>query len=131
MAEAGPLYLVDDDPALRSALAMRLRLAGYRVASFASGAGLLGALAEDARGCAVLDLCMPEMDGLELQRALRTRAPGVVVVLLSGDIDAGSLQCALQQGAAAVLQKPISGAALIEVLERALAQGRAISPGSG
>lgn len=67
------VFLVDDDPGMRDSLTLILELAGYRVRSFASPAAFLAVFSAAERGCLVLDLRLPDMTGLELQRELLER----------------------------------------------------------
>ncbi|GJJ05350.1 DNA-binding response regulator [Duganella rhizosphaerae] len=119
------VFLVDDQPAVLKALARLLGAAGFAVQPYASARAFLDALpADGADGCLVLDLSMPEMDGLALQQALAGRASTLPIIFLTGhgDIDTGVR--AMKLGAADFLTKPVDDERLIAAIHAALAQHR-------
>src|SRR3982750_1580339 len=88
MAEAiRNVHLVDDDEAVRRSASFMLRTSGYQVKTYASGIELLDAAKEIAPGCILLDVRMPAMDGLEVQRALRDRGILFPVIVMTGHGD--------------------------------------------
>lgn len=113
-----PVYLVDDEAAIRRSLQLMLRVLGHEVHLFESGASFLEA-PEVERGCVLLDLRMPEIDGLEVQRRLNADGAEHSVVMMSGHGDLGVAVTAMEQGAIAFLEKPFSRAALEGVLDLA------------
>lgn len=116
------ILIVDDDALIRRALRRTLAGERYEVLDVGDGRAALAIL--EARPVEVLlaDLCMPEMDGLDLLRRARTIRPNVVRVLMSGDGEAAA--CALHRGTAHhVLPKPWDSADLRVALERALPSG--------
>ena len=118
------VYLVDDDPDVLEALALLLSASGYATVACASGAELLERLEPDAPGCVLLDLRMPGMSGLDVQRELARRRldqPGGLS-LRHGDIPV-AVQAVLA-GALDFLEKPIRDRQLLERVERALAVDR-------
>jgi len=121
---SGLVHLVDDQPAVRKALARLLGAAGFTVRAYAGAQDFLDALAGDADGCLVLDLSMPGMDGLALQRALAARAPQLPIIFLTGHGDIDSGVRAMKLGAADFLTKPVDDARLIAAIEAALEQRR-------
>ena len=113
----GPLVLVvDDDPSVRKALDRLLRSAGLEVKVFACAAELLAFERPPRPSCLVLDLHLPDMDGLELLR--RIAAPDLPVVVLTGDTGADTRDRVLQGGAAAFLAKPAEETRLLETVRR-------------
>jgi FixJ family two-component response regulator len=84
------IYVVDDDPSIGLALTAFLRSEGYTARRFSSPTAFLAAFDPEVPGCVVTDLVMPEMSGLELQRALATRdySPPIVFLTGRGDIKA-------------------------------------------
>ncbi len=64
------IYVVDDDPDMRTTLALLLEEVGHQVQTFAKGHAFLSVAPELTPGCAVLDLCMPDLDGLAVQAEL-------------------------------------------------------------
>ena len=78
------VLVVDDDPAVRDSLEAVLGAAGYRCTLFASGAEFLASDPGTARGCVLVDVRMPGMDGLELQRQMKARAIALPVIFMTG-----------------------------------------------
>lgn len=113
-------HLVDDDPSYLDATARVLRLHGFAVRSFASAAALLAELTPDTRGCVVADLCMPGVDGLDLQRTLAQQCPTLPVVFLSGRIDIPATVRAMRSGAEDFLEKRCPQEQLVDAVQRAL-----------
>ena len=116
----GTVYVVDDDPQARAALARLLRSAGYQTRSFASAGEFLAAHLEQAPGCLILDLAMPGMSGLELQQALLKAGCRRPIVFLSGKGDISQTVCAMKGGAVNFLTKPVDARELFETVEEAL-----------
>jgi FixJ family two-component response regulator len=118
------VYVVDDDPAVRRSLWRLLRSGGYEVASFASAEEFLEKLEVDAAGCAVLDLAMPGLDGLALQRRLAEREVPMPVLFLTGRGDIPASVKAMKAGAEDFLTKPVDERVLFAALQRAFERGR-------
>ena len=116
----GTVYVVDDDPQARAALARLLRSAGYQTRSFASAGEFLAAHLEQAPGCLILDLAMPGMSGLELQQALLKAGCRRPIVFLSGKGDISQTVCAMKGGAVNFLTKPVDARELFATVEEAL-----------
>lgn len=114
------VFVVDDDAAMRDALAQLLETAGMRVESHADGPAFLRAYEEDRPGCLLLDMAMPGMTGLEVQAALNARGQPIPIVFLTGHGDIPMAVRAVQAGAVDFLEKPIQGAVLLERVQRAL-----------
>lgn len=109
------IYLVDDDDAVRTTLARLIKLSGYEVREFASGAELLDAVTELDSGCILLDLNMPGANGIAVQKALKDRSIDIPVILMTG---AGDLAVSpMGDDVAAILQKPFRRAELIALLD--------------
>lgn len=123
MANEQTVYLVDDEPAVRDALAFLLESRGLRVCAFADGAALLDALKAGAqvRGCFVLDVRMPGLSGLELFDQLRSQALRNPVLFLTGHGDIPMAVDALKQGAFDFIEKPYADNALVDRIAAALA----------
>jgi FixJ family two-component response regulator len=121
------VYLVDDEPAVRKALGRLLRSAGIEVATFGSAEEFLGALEEEAAGCALLDVAMPGLDGLALQETLARRSIDLPVLFLTGHGDIPMSVRAMKAGASDFLTKPVDGRALVAAVRRALERGRSLA----
>lgn len=116
--------VVDDDGSYARALSRLLIARGYQVTSYASGAELLAQLSSEPRGCVVMDLDMPGMDGLELQSELARRGVRLPVVFLTGAADIPSSVSAMRGGAVDFLEKRAPSEQLTAAVERALASDR-------
>jgi FixJ family two-component response regulator len=113
--------IVDDDEAVRTALSSLIRSTGYDAALFASAEAFLRSENRDQVDCLIIDICMPGLSGLELQRTLLEENSGVPVIILS--VYANELRArALHQHAVAALQKPLSDDALLGAIDLALAR---------
>lgn len=121
MTEMPPVvYVVDDDPSVLRSLARVLTGAGFEIRAFATPRRFL--LEHDASrsGCAVLDLSMPELDGLQLQQELA--ACGRPIIFLSGRGDVASSVKAMKEGAIDFLTKPAPREDLLRAIDRAIAR---------
>jgi FixJ family two-component response regulator len=119
------IFVLDDDPGIREALSSLLRSAGLQVSTFASAAEFLKVTSPPSLDCLVLDLQLPDISGLELQRKLaETNGPPIVFISGHGDIPS-SVQ-AMKAGAVEFLPKPFSDDELLEAIHSAIAQGRKV-----
>ena|SRR5882724_2881707 len=112
--------MVDDDPSVRSSTRRLLRSSGMRTEVFASAEEFLqsGHVAET--GCLILDMTMPGMNGLELQRRLAETGRLMPIVFLSARASEQEERLALQAGASSFLRKPVSKEALLNAIRAAL-----------
>ncbi len=101
------ILIVDDEAAIRDSLHMILEYEGYRVEEAASGSQALSKVAERAPDAIVLDIKMPEMDGLELLKALRERGYDMPVLMISGHADVATAVEATRRGAFDFFEKPL------------------------
>ncbi len=115
------VYLVDDDPDVRSAVTLLLKTEDFRVSAFPDAGRLLDAVDGTTPGCAILDVRLPDMDGLNLQRELRNRDIRMPVVFITGHGDIPMAVRAVNEGALDFLEKPFSDDSLIEAVRHALA----------
>ena len=115
------IHVVDDDDAVRASLAALLEAAGYRTSRFGSGTAFLDAVEAGVGACVVLDVKMPGLDGLEVQRRLRERGVAMPVVMITGHGDIPMAVQAMREGAADFLEKPVGGGQLLASVERAIA----------
>lgn len=120
-ARTPAIFIVDDDPAVRDSLALLLGLRGYATTSFASGEALLAGIGPDARGCILLDLRMPGIDGLAAQAELAARGINLPVIILTAHGDVPTARSALKAGAFDFLEKPIDDSTMLAAIEAAFA----------
>ena len=113
-----PVYLVDDDDAVREALSLLLRTVGLQVCGFASPEGLLASVGNLAPGCLVLDIRMPTMSGLKLQTTLIDRGINWPTVVISGHGDIEACRRAFRNGAIDILGKPVDEQDLIDAIQK-------------
>lgn len=113
-----PVYLVDDDDAVREAIELLLRTVGLAVRSFASPDGFLASFATLAPGCLILDIRMPVMSGLKLQQGLRDRGVTWPTVIISGHGDIEACRRAFRNGAIDFLSKPVDEEDLIDAIRK-------------
>jgi FixJ family two-component response regulator len=121
-AAGSTIHVVDDDMLFRNAMARILRSSGYQTALYESGDDFLTRLPVSDAGCILLDLQMVGVNGFELQERLTKAGNILPIIFLSahGDIRAGVH--AIKAGADDFLPKPVSGEALLQCVERALAR---------
>jgi FixJ family two-component response regulator len=115
------VFVVDDDRSVLRAIERLLRSTGFSVEAFTSPASFLDRLPYDGVACLVLDMRMPELSGLEVQRAIATKAPSMPTVFLSGASDVHTAATAMRKGAIDFLVKPIDETELLDAVTRALA----------
>lgn len=113
-----PVYLVDDDDAVREALSLLLRTVGLQVRGFSSPEGLLASVGGLAPGCLVLDIRMPTMSGLKLQTTLIDRGINWPTVVISGHGDIEACRRAFRNGAIDFLGKPVDEQDLIDAIQK-------------
>ncbi len=111
-----PVFVVDDDPSVLVAMERLLRSAGFEVLTFSSGQAFLDATAPETMGCAILDVQMPGMNGLELQDRLRAGGYELRLIFLTAYPKDKDRRRALAGGAAAYLEKPVSADVLLPAL---------------
>jgi FixJ family two-component response regulator len=114
------IYLVDDDPAVLKGLSRLLRSAGYEAQSFNSASEFMERYDPNVPGCLVLDLAMPEITGLDLQRWLMQSDSSLPVIFLTGRGDVPTSVRAMKEGAVDFLTKPVNDSDLLNAIEGAL-----------
>jgi FixJ family two-component response regulator len=113
------IFLVDDDPSVLKALSRALRLQGHDVRSFASPHEFLTHHDSAVPGCAILDVSMPGLDGLELQQALSSAGSHRPIIFITGKGDIPTSVRAMRAGAIDFLTKPVTNQQLFEAVARA------------
>ena len=120
-ADPAPLVaIVDDDESVRQSTLRLIRSFGYRAHAFATGAEFLASPEASEAACVVLDVRMPHMDGLEVQRRLAETGTRIPIVFLTGRATDDEEGRARSGGAMAFLRKPVGPAALLEVLQEVM-----------
>ena len=118
------VYIVDDEASVGDALSTLLRAHGKRVQIFTSGQEFLDFSRRDSCACLILDLKMPGLGGLEVQKMISSKA-SIPVIFLTGRGDIPSTVRAMKGGAIDFLTKPVDEEILLASVERALQQDRA------
>src|SRR6266404_1889958 len=114
------IWLLDDDVSMLKALGRLMNSAGFSVEKFNHPAAFLARLEQAICRVAVLDVWMPDMNGLEVQACLRQDSPDTRIIFISGRDDLSVRQAALDAGAFAFLAKPFEDEVLIKVIQEAL-----------
>ena len=114
------VYVLDDEPEMVKALTRLLRSKWFEVRGFTSVRAFLEACRPEDTACLVLDVTMPELDGLELQRHLTHQGILIPIIFLTGHGDIPSSVRAIKAGATDFLTKPVDAAALVQAVRAAL-----------
>lgn len=116
------IFVVDDDPSVRKSLGRLLRSAGYQTEVFASAREFLQRKPPVGAGCAVLDVRMPDLNGLELQQASAAAGDFLPIIFLTGHGDIPMSVQAMKAGAVDFLPKPCPDADLLQAIKDGLAK---------
>jgi FixJ family two-component response regulator len=119
-AQSEKVLVVDDDAAVRAALKFALEVEGFCVRLYDSPEALLAASDLPKRACLVIDYRMPGIDGIELVLRLRERHVALPALLISARVNKQLRGLAERSGLAGVLEKPLSGATLVDSIRSAL-----------
>jgi len=114
------ISVVDDDSSLRESTQLLLRSAGYRAEVFASAREFLDSPRIDETACLMLDVRMPGMDGLELQRFLNEAQRQIPIIFITAHATENAEQRARKAGAVDFLRKPVNGEKLLSAIQTAL-----------
>ena len=120
------VFLIDDDPGVRRSLSRVLREEGFEVRGYESAEAFLARPDTTTRGCLVLDVTMPGLDGLELQRQLSEEKLRMPIIFLTGYGDIPMSVRAMKAGAADFLTKPVASETLIAAVRAAIEQESAV-----
>lgn len=120
MSEQARVYVVDDDPAVRDALTLLIEQEGLPVIAFDSAEAFLANCCGKCRGCVIVDVRMPGMDGVQLQEEIVRRGCPLPVIFLTAYGDIPMTVRAMKAGAVDFLTKPVTGAALMQSVQAAL-----------
>ena len=110
--------ILDDDPSVRAALVRLLKGAKMIADAYATSGELFEAIARKCPDCLLLDLQMPEMDGVEVLKYLDQRHIRIPSIVITGSDEAGSRATCLNAGATGYLSKPVDAAQLIQMIDR-------------
>lgn len=127
--EKSLVRIVDDDDSLREALRFVLEMEGWQVADYSNALDYLKSDAPSQPGCAVLDVRMPKMTGIELQEAMNERRIATPVIFLTGHGDIDMAVATLREGAFDFIQKPINNERLLASIALACFESTAASLG--
>src|SRR5881394_755578 len=122
--DAPTVFIVDDEAPVRKALSRLLRAAGFVVAAFASPGEFLAQHDLHKPGCLVLDLMMPGINGMELQRALARKGSVLPIIFLTGHGDIPKSVQAMNSGALDFLTKPVNDENLLASIRVAIEKDR-------
>ena len=126
MPNQGVVHVVDDDPAIRKALTASLEVRKLEVESYESAEEFLNSYKDNQIGCLVLDIRMPGINGLELQKILAEKNHNIPIIFVTGHGDVPMSVQALKNGAIDFLEKPYRQEVLHERIEQALAQSKVL-----
>ena len=122
MTERRMIHIVDDEDAIRRSASFMLKTSGFDVQTWASGVAFLKGVRTVQAGCILLDVRMPEMDGLEVQQALIAGGVAMPVIVLTGHGDISIAVRAMKAGAVDFIEKPFEKATLLGAIEAGFAQ---------
>ena len=116
------VYIVDDDESVRQSIAFFLSSMGFRPHLFSTGRDFLDEAAVLPPGCVLLDIRMPDLDGIQVVELLGDRVAKLPVVIMTGHGDVQTAVTAMKLGVSDFLEKPFEEDMLIEILDRTLAR---------
>ena len=119
MSDKPLVHIIDDEESVRRGASFFLKTSGYAVRTWESGVAFLKEVRHAETGCILLDVRMPEMDGLEVQQQLNERGVTMPVIVLTGHGDVGTAVKAMRAGAVDFLEKPFDTDALHDAIRRA------------
>ena len=114
------VFIVDDDASVREALSSLVRSIGLQVETFSSAGEFLRQSETDAPSCLVLDVRLPDLSGLALQRELAAKNNGIPIIFITGHGDIPMSVRAMKAGATEFLTKPFSEQDLLEAIRQAI-----------
>jgi len=117
MSDKKLVHIVDDEEAIRRSMGFMLKTSGYQVEAWSSGQAFLKEVRHVERGCILLDIRMPDLDGLEVQRLLAERGVAMPIVIMTGHGDISTAIRAMKAGAVDFLEKPFEKASVIAAIE--------------
>lgn len=119
------VFVVDDDISVRESLELLIRVAGWQVETFASAREFLSRARAEAPNCLVLDVSLPELSGLDLQKLLLSDQVYVPIIFITGHGDVPMSVQAMKAGAVEFLTKPFQDDVLLDAVRHALTRSQA------
>ncbi len=127
MKEPEPIvFVIDDDPLIREGMRSLIKSVGLRVEAFPSAQDFLLAKRPDASACLILDVRMPGVSGLDLQRKLSDAKIEIPIIFITGHGDIPMSVRAMKEGALEFLTKPVRGQDLLDAVQKAIAGDRVL-----
>jgi FixJ family two-component response regulator len=125
-AQATPVvFVVDDDVSMRESLEAMIRCAGFKAETFASAHDFLGHPPAKVPNCLVLDICLPDLSGLELQNLIASERTDTPIIFITGNGDVPTTVRAMKAGAVDFLTKPFDDQVLLDIVRHAIERSRA------
>ncbi|MGC2214203.1 MAG: response regulator transcription factor, partial [Silvibacterium sp.] len=127
MREPDPIvFVIDDDALIRDGIESLIKSIGIRVETFPSARDFMLARRPDAPACLVLDVRMPGLSGLDLQRKLSDSDIHIPIIFITGHGDIPMTVRAMKEGAREFLTKPVRGQDLLDAIQKAVARDRGL-----
>jgi FixJ family two-component response regulator len=120
LTKTGVIAIVDDDEPLREALGSVMKAAGFSINTFASAEEFLASAEREGTACLILDVRLPGMSGIELQRQLAVDGDGTPIIFVTAHGDASLRDSLMKAGASGFLNKPVRSDALLKEIRSAL-----------
>jgi FixJ family two-component response regulator len=124
LTKTGIIAIVDDDEPLREALGSVLKAAGFMTKTFASAEEFLSSAGWQSTACLILDVRLPGMSGVELQKRMGEAKSQVAIIFVTAHGDASLRESVIRAGAAGFLNKPVRSEALLKEIHGALQRTR-------
>ena len=124
MPKTGLIAIVDDDELVRQALESVVKAAGFTTETFGSAEAFLDSIPMNSTKCLILDVRLPGMSGIELQRRLRAKNSGIPIIFVTAHGDASTRDRAMEDGAARFLNKPVRRQTLLDAIHAVLERGQ-------
>src|SRR5271154_4314019 len=119
------VFVVDSDPSVRESLELLVRAAGWRAETFASAQQFLARPRSVVPSCLILDVTLPDLNGLELQERVASERPDMPIIFLTGIADIAMTVRAMKRGALEFLTKPFDAEALLIGIQQAIKRSEA------
>ncbi len=127
-----PIYILDDDDAVRDSLEVLLGNRGFKVRTFGSPAAFLDRLGElTERSCLLLDIRMPGMDGIEVLTRIKTTETPLAIVMITGHADVPTAVKAMKTGAVDFIEKPFTEDSILTAIAKAFESLQELQPTTG